>query len=643
MTASTETTREQSGFTIYRRLVGYSMEYRYRIIVLFALSVVVAGAFTSMIYSVGTMIRILYDDPAKIEEELEDLRDSARTIATHLEPVAGWDPQTVADTVVARVQSMRDDRGYAVRVLAITLIALSALGGICRYFQEYFASSIGVRVATRLNQQMFDNLLTMSHRFFEHRQSGDLLARFANDAFAVNRGLVTVLVKLFREPIKIVLFVGLAFSIDMWLSMMVLFVLSPIVFLVISVGRYVRVNVRRNLTRLGLLTSAVNEMIRGFVVVKAFGTEDTQSERFSRVLHRVRKTLLRLARADSAITPASEFMLIIGLAVFMVFAEERVLSGSLSAGELVILFASLAALLDPLRKLAKANNQIQTSIASAARVFSVIDEQPDIRDAPDAVELPAMQDALRFESVSFGYTPDEPVLHDVSLTLKRGEMVALVGLSGAGKTTIAKLIPRFYDPMDGRITLDGTDIRNATLRSLRGQIGVVTQENVLFNDTIRHNIAFDEEQFSEQDVRAAAKAAHIDEFIESLPGQYQYEISEGGANLSGGQRQRIAIARAVIRDPAILILDEATSSLDSESEQAIRQAIDEFVVGRATIVIAHRLSTIQRADRILVIDAGRIVEEGTHTSLMEKGGVYKRLYALQFADEDIRATRQSAG
>ena len=264
--------------------------------------------------------------------------------------------------------------------------------------------------------------------------------------------------------------------------------------------------------------------------------------------------------------------------------------------------------------------------------FEFIDEQPSIEDEAGAVELAPIQESIRFEGVTFSYTDDVSVLRDVSFEVKKGEMVALVGFSGSGKSTIAKLIPRFYDPQQGRILIDGTDVRTATLQSLREQIGYVTQENILFHESILENISFGRDSFGEERVRKAAIAAHADEFIDPLPEQYETELSESGGNLSGGQRQRIAIARAIVKDPAILILDEATSSLDSKSERAIQEAIEEFVVGRTTVVIAHRLSTIQQADRIVVLDEGRVIEEGTHQELLDKNGSYSRLYQLQFSE-----------
>jgi len=342
-------------------------------------------------------------------------------------------------------------------------------------------------------------------------------------------------------------------------------------------------------------------------------------------------------KADAATEPITEFILVTGFAGFVMFSGYRVVSEKLDLGDLLQVYLALGFMLDPVRKLSAVNNMIQTSIASAERVFEFIDMKPTVVEAPDAIELPPLREHLRFENVHFSYDGQQEVFNGLDLEIRKGEMVALVGFSGTGKSTLVKLIPRFYDVNAGTVKIDGVDVRRATFRSLRDQISIVTQDNILFAESVRDNIAYGQAQYTEERVRDAARAAHATEFIENLPRGFETVIGESGGTLSGGQRQRLAIARAIIKDPSLLILDEATSSLDSESERYIQEALDRFVVGRTAVVIAHRLSTVQRADRIVVLDGGRVAEQGTHAELLARGGIYRRLYDIQFGVQEKTA------
>ena len=627
----TESQGQQSAWTIYGRLLGYTLHYKFRMAILVFFSVMVAASFTSMIFSAGSGLQIVFDTQDSVDARTERVMENLRGFSSQMEDRIGWAPANLDERYRMLVERMRQDRRYALASIAAVLLILAFISAVARYLQEYNAGVIGANVTTRLNLDMYQNIVSLPHPFFEERSMGDVVARFTSDSFVVNRGLVSVFVKLFREPIKAIFLVGLALSVDVFLTLVVLGVVSPIVFVIVGVGKRVRHSVRGQLTKIANLASLVSETITGITVIKSFRMERYQSTRVGVESRRLRKYLKRIARADAAISPATQFLMMVGVAVFIMFSEQRVSSNALTSGELIILFGALAALLDPLRKLASVNNMVQGSVASAERVFEFIDMKSSIQDRPNAVRLGPLDRAVRFEDVHFSYDGQIEVLHGIDLEIGHGEMVALVGLSGSGKSTIAKLLPRFYDPTEGRITFDGVDLRDATLESLRDQIAVVTQETILFRETVRTNIAYGREDLSDAEVREAARKAHADSFIEALPQGYDTLLGEAGGNLSAGQRQRIAIARAIIKDPAVLILDEATSNLDSESEHAIQEAISEFVVGRATLVIAHRLSTIERADRIVVIDEGRIVEEGTYDALLAQRGIFERLHRLQFA------------
>ncbi|HIJ66647.1 MAG TPA: ABC transporter ATP-binding protein, partial [Candidatus Hydrogenedentes bacterium] len=519
----------------------------------------------------------------------------------------------------------------ALAVVCGVVLCLAVLAAAARFIQEYFAGTIGARISVRLGEEMYRNVMRLSLRFFEQHPTGEILARFTNDIFQVNRGLAGVFVKLMREPVKVGFFLALALSQDKVLTLAGLCVLPFVGYVIIRVGRKFKKSVRRSLEKIASMASVGAETFSGIVIVKGFCMEEYEVDRTKGELEKLRRHLTKMVKADASVGPLVEVVLVLGILFFVLFAAQRVFSGDLPGGKLVALVGALALMLDPVRKLTSVNNMIQTSVASAERVFEFIDMEPDIVELPNAVELPPLEHALRFEHVRFSYDGEAEVLQGIDLEIKKGEMVALVGFSGAGKSTLVKLIPRFYDATEGDITIDGTDIRDVTFAGLRDQIGIVTQDTILFNESVRANIAFGRAAYSDERIRGAATAAHAHEFIERLPQGYDTVIGESGGLLSGGQRQRLAIARAIIKDPAILILDEATSSLDSESEQAIQEAIERFVVGRTTIVIAHRLSTVQRADRILVMDQGRIVEEGTHQELLAKDGIYRRLYETQFA------------
>jgi subfamily B ATP-binding cassette protein MsbA len=619
----------------YKRLIPYALKYKFKIFVVLLFSLIVAASLTSILLSVGNLVDLLYMDEEKVPEKIAAISDFSDKYTPFLSSITGKETNEF-------LLDLRKDPSTAMKWAAAIIVILTLIGGTARYIQEYFAGIIGASIATRLNEEMFQNILRLSHEFFENHSTGEVVARFTNDSFMVNRGLLNVFVKMVREPFKIIAFLGAAFAVDVFLTSIVLFILSPLIIVLIGIGQKVKKSVRRSLDKIAAVATIITESVKGITVIKSFRMESYKKTQMGKELIKLRKQLIRLAQADAAVGPATEVLLILGVAALLLTTEQRMETTDLTSGSLLILFGALAGLVDPLRKMARTFNMVQISAASAERVFEFIDLKSSIQEETNAQALPAIQQSIAFNHVDFSYDGEVPVLQDVSFSVNKGEMVALVGFSGSGKSTIAKLIPRFYDPQKGNITVDGMDISQVTLESLREQIGYVTQENVLFHESILENISFGRDSFSEERVQQAARAAHASEFIDPLPEQYDTELSESGGNLSGGQRQRIAIARAIVKDPAILILDEATSSLDSKSERAIQEAIEEFVVGRTTIVIAHRLSTIQQANRIIVLDHGKIIEEGTHQELLDQNGAYSRLYQLQFAEPNASGSAESS-
>lgn len=621
---------------IWRRLLAYSWLYKGRLVVSLVFALVVAVSFTSMIFSVGGAINLMFGEEADVIAQIQNIAGNHWA-----DWLVSGPPENTYPALLDTALFLRANPMTGLLWICIVLVILSILAGAARFLQEYFAGSIGVNVSVLLGEEMYENMMRMSLRFFEERDSGEILARFTNDIFMVNRGLAGVYVKLLREPLKAFFFLAVALSINPLLTGVGLLVLPPVAYIIVRVGKKFKKSVRRSLQHIAGLATVGNETIQGIQIVKSFCMEEHETARIRSELRHLKRYLNKMVKADAAVGPFVEVVLVLGIVGFIMVSGHQVVEGTMQPGDLVALYLALAGLLDPVRKLSSVNNMVQTSLASAERVFEFIDMTPDIVEAPNAASIAPLEQALEFRNVCFSYDGKAEVLRDISFQVNKGEMVALVGFSGAGKSTVAKLIPRFYDVTNGAILIDGVDIRQATFKSLRGQIGMVTQNTVLFNETISENIAFGG-SFPEDRVREAAKAAHAQEFIEKMPKGYDTVIGEQGYTLSGGQRQRLAIARALVKDPAILILDEATSSLDADSEQAIQRAIDEFVVGRTTIVIAHRLSTILRADRILVINEGRIEEEGTHQELITSGAIYRRLYEVQFRAHDKPDEKQGA-
>jgi subfamily B ATP-binding cassette protein MsbA len=633
-----------STWKVYRRLMACAWAYKGRLMLSLFFALVIAASFSSIVVGVGAVIDLTFyqaeykeDGTLRKVDPADRYAQNIQDASAKLEQMIGWAPRDWDTRFKQRVLDMRKNSMGALIGVSIVAIVLSIVIGVARYLQEYFAGAIGANISADLAEAMYANLMRQSVGFFEKRGTGDILARFTNDIFMVNRGLSGVFVKLMREPFKAIGFLAIAIYTDPWLTLVGALVLPPVGITLNLLGQKTRVSTRRSLQKIASMAGVVNEAIGGIAIIKGYNMEAYETGRVRTEVTKLRKFLKKMVQADALTGPITEFIMVLGLVAFVLLSGHRVATGQLAYGDLVTLFSAILLMLDPVRKLSSVNNMIQTSVASGERVFELIDAEPDIVESPGAVPLSPMKEVLRFENVSFSYDGTETVLDNINLEIRKGEMVALVGFSGAGKSTLVKMIPRFYDPTAGRITIDGVDIRDVTFHSLRDQLSIVTQDTVLFAESVRDNIAYGEARFTEERVRDAARAANADAFVQKLVSGYDTVLSESGASLSGGQRQRLAIARAIIKDPAILILDEATSSLDSESERLIQDALDRFVTGRTAIVIAHRLSTVQRADRIIVMEAGRIAEQGTHAELLAHGGIYQRLHATQFGTRPEQA------
>jgi subfamily B ATP-binding cassette protein MsbA len=521
------------------------------------------------------------------------------------------------------------------KVLPLVVLLLFLVKGLCEWGHVYFMSYVGQRVVSQVRQQLYDHLQILSLSFFDRTSTGVLMSRITNDVNLLQAAVSSAITGMLKDCVSVVGLVGVVFYRDWELALVAMVVLPFAFFPIVKFGRILRRISTKSQQSMGDISVILHETISGNRIVKAFGMEEYEKARFSRENMRYFQYYMKSVSVRALSSPVMEFLGGLGVVFIIWYGGSSVIRGVSTPGNFFSFLAALLLLYEPIKRLNTMNNTIQQGVAAAQRVYDILDTPREIRDLPDAVDLPPMNEALELRHVEFSYG-GELVLRDINLTVAVGELVAIVGASGAGKTTMVNLIPRFYDVTGGAVLIDGIDIRHVTLASLRAQVGMVTQQSILFNDTVRSNIAYGDISKSEDDIVAAAKAANAYDFITRMPKGFDTVVGEQGVRISGGERQRLCIARALIKNAPILILDEATSSLDSEAELEVQRALDALMAGRTTLVIAHRLSTVKNAHRIVVLADGRIVEEGGHAELLKANGEYRRLYELQFAQfEDV--------
>ena len=528
------------------------------------------------------------------------------------------------------------DTGTPFRFWALAIIVAYLAKGFGSYFSTYLMTDIGQRVVRDIRQQLFAHILDQSAAFFSRRTTGQLMSRITNDVGQVQQAVSETVGDILREGLSVIGFAVLMFYYD-WKLALVTFVGAPIiVYPLVRLGQRVRRSTRRSQEELEHLSHLTAEAFSGHRIVKAFGAERHEACRFAAASQRLYRTNLKITTTVSILPPTMEFLGGVLIVLLIWYGRERIAAGQMNMGIFVGFIFAAFMMYTPIKRLSRVNATIQQASAAATRIFELLDTHSEVIERPAAQILPQLVRGIEFRDVSFTYDDGagKTVLRNVSFTARAGEVIAIVGLSGAGKTTLVNLLPRFYDVTGGAILLDGIDIRDVTLKSLRRQIGIVTQETVLFDDTIANNIAYGAPGTSTADIEAAARAAHAHDFIQQMPDKYATRIGERGQRLSGGQRQRLAIARALLKNSPILILDEATSSLDAESELLVQDALANLMRNRTAFVIAHRLSTVRRADAIVTLERGRIAEIGRHDELLARpGGVYAKLYALQIFDQ----------
>ena len=606
--------------SVYRRM-GQLLFHFWPYIIISSVSAIVFVLLNSTaMWLVASLINNILSDFDKIVQS--QMEWAAKPALTMNEKLKYW----------TNILILRETPAESLKVLCITLLGVFFTKNIFLYIKNILLRIVELKLVKDIRDRLYQHIQTLSLGYFHKKETGSITSIVMNDVGQFQSAVGVVFQRLFVEPINIFTFVTLLFIISWKLAIIAIVILPLAGIAIVTIGRSIRRKSRRTQTKIAEIMQILTETLSSIRIVKAFVNEKEEVKKFTGESQNYFKLLLQRARLDLISGPVTEsFGVIIGVVLLWYGGMEVLSNEGLSAEDFIRFIIILFSILGPIKQMSNVNIKIQMGAASAERIFGLLDTPPEIVEKADAVDLGEFRQSIEFDRVHFEYNDgDERVLDEVSFTINKGEVVAMVGPSGSGKSTIADLIPRFYDVSRGTIRIDGHDIRETTLASIRGNMGIVTQEVILFNDTIRNNIAYGQPNVSEEAIRQAADAANATTFIEETTHEFDTLIGERGVNLSGGQKQRLAIARALLKNPPILILDEATSALDTESEKMVQRAIEVLIKDRTALVIAHRLSTVQNADKIIVIEKGEIIEVGSHIDLYNKGGLYRRLYDIQF-------------
>ncbi len=600
---------------IYLRVFSFVRPYIVVVMLSLFASLFYVGFNSASVWFTGSLINTIFEEKP-VSAEVADAPQ----------------PETLNQKLKQKSKQLiyQDSQIDTLKVLCFVILGIFILKNIFYYLHNLGLSYVNTKVIRDARDRLYEKLNELSMSFYDRNRTGNLSSIVINDVNEMNNSISNSFSKLLVEPLNILVMIGLLFTISWRLTLMAIIVIPISAILITKIGQSLRRKSARTYRQIANVMAILQEMLYNIRIVKAFASEDFENRRFREATHQHFLFAFRRKRLSVLSSPLNEIIgVIIGVILLWYGGLQVLQEQTLTSEDFIRFILFLFMLLQPLKSMTGLNNMIQGGVAAAERIFDILDREPEIQEKPNAREITQFSDSIQYHNVYFKYE-DNWVLQDINLTIRKGQVVAFVGPSGAGKSTIVDLVPRFYDVERGRITIDGIDIRSLSLHSLRRLLGIVTQETILFNDTIHHNIAYGMNGAGIEKIIEAAKLANAYDFISDLPNGFQTNIGDRGIKLSGGQRQRISIARALLKNPPILILDEATSSLDTESEQLVQNAIDKLMKDRTTLVIAHRLSTVTHADKIVVLEQGEIVEQGDHHTLLKADGAYRRLYDMQF-------------